>query len=273
MKQFVDQFENRVNTTWAVGDFLIGPSLGCGKFGTVHVVKHAESLKKYALKVVYPSFAEDTEQILTNEITNLSRVSYPNIIELFGVFTDDSRYYLLMELVTGGDLYSKMKAAEHKRLAEPFVARCTRQLCFALKYLHDLHIIHRDVKPENVLLDESGENVKLCDFGWSCYTRKRETQLCGTLDYLSPELVLMRPYDHNVDIWALGVLVFDTITGKPPFVRETYKKTYEAIANVAYRVPDHVSEKASNFCAVIFMEKVAERATIDQLLLHPFLNQ
>lgn len=96
-----------------------------------------------------------------------------------------------------------------------------------LNYLHSRSIIHRDIKPENLLI--SGGKIKIADFGWSIYTNRRRETVCGTLDYLAPEMVLGETHDFKVDVWGVGILAFELAAGKPPFEDETQNDTYQQI--------------------------------------------
>lgn len=117
----------------------------------------------------------------------------------------------------------------------------------ALECCHSRKVIHRDIKPENILLGYNGE-LKIADFGWSVHApSSRRATMCGTLDYLPPEMVLHKSYDQTVDLWCLGVLTYEFLVGRPPFENDDTKQTYSRIVDVKYSFPDHVSELARDF--------------------------
>ena len=123
----------------------------------------------------------------------------------------------------------------------------------ALKYCHTRNVIHRDIKPENLLLGLNGE-LKIADFGWSVHSpsSRRET-LCGTLDYLPPEMINGHTHDHTVDLWEVGVLTYECLVGEPPFLAQTYDETYNKIRKAKYKCPPYVSEGAKDLISKVCM--------------------
>lgn len=146
---------------------------------------------------------------------------------MYGFFWDKKKIYLILEYALGGELYKDLQAQPNKRYSETRTANYILQLWDALSYLHVKEVIHRDIKPENLL--NSQGTIKIADFGWSVYAPqegRRET-LCGTLDYLPPEMVKGDTHDKNVDIWSLGILWYELLWGFPPFETDTHNETYE----------------------------------------------
>ncbi|KAF9969786.1 hypothetical protein BGZ73_007690 [Actinomortierella ambigua] len=145
-----------------------------------------------------------------------------------------------------------------------------RELASALSYLHRKNIIHRDIKPENLLLGLDGE-LKISDFGWSVHSlNKRRQTLCGTLDYLAPEMVESRSHTSAVDLWSMGVLCFEFLVGTPPF-EDTRSGTYERIAKVDFSIPSHVSSRAKNLIENLIRYHPHERMSLDRVLTHPWI--
>jgi serine/threonine protein kinase len=159
---------------------------------------------------------------LVNELKIMYSISHNNIVGIYNHFEDDENCYLVIEYAGGGQVYSKMMSKGAKRFSEPEAAKMVYELCLALDYLHKRSIIHRDIKPENLLLSDKTHNatLKLADFGWSNFengNKKRETY-CGTVDYLAPEMAdRQHKHDRGVDIWCVGVLIFELLTGRAPF--------------------------------------------------------
>ena len=141
----------------------------------------------------------------------------------------------------------------------------------ALMYLHKKHVIHRDIKPENLLLGLAGE-LKIADFGWSVHapTSRRQT-LCGTLDYLPPEMIEGKDHNQNVDLWSLGILCYEFLVGVPPFEEQGNQHTYRRIATVDLRVPSHVSPEAKDLITRLLVHNPEKRLQLDQVITHPWV--
>jgi serine/threonine protein kinase len=145
-------------------------------------------------------------------------------------------------------------------------------MALALKYLHSKRVIHRDIKPENILIGLKGE-LKISDFGWSVHApNARRQTLCGTLDYLPPEMVEGREHDHLVDLWSLGVLLYEFLVGAPPFEDQSgYRATYRRIAKVDLKIPDTVSGEAGDLIRSLLKHDPENRISLDNVLKHPWI--
>ncbi|GJC91068.1 serine/threonine-protein kinase ark1 [Colletotrichum liriopes] len=232
-----------------LGMFDIGRSLGNGTFGDVYLARERTNGFICALKILHKKHLQESrmQKQVGREIDIQIRLRHPNILRLYGHFHDSQHVVLILEFAGKGELYKRLRKVT--RFSERKTARYIAQVASALGYLHQKHVIHRDIKPENILIGIHGE-IKISDFGWSVHapTNRRST-LCGTLDYLPPEM--MKPagsveYDEKVDLWSLGVLTFELLVGTPPF-EDTPEKTRARIAKVAMKVPSHVSPEAKEF--------------------------
>lgn len=156
-----------------------------------------------------------------------------------------------MELASKGELYKHLKNAPFGRFNEHRAAKYTYQVADALNYCHVNNVIHRDLKPENIMLT-ADDNVKLADFGWSAHTNsnKRKT-MCGTLDYLPPEMVDGQSYDDSIDQWCLGILCYEFLVGRPPFEADGTEGTYANIRNLNVVYPKYLSFHARNLIAQV----------------------
>ncbi len=213
---------------WRLSDFDIGRPLGKGKFGNVYLAREKRSKYIVALKVLFKSQLQkgQVEHQLRREIEIQSHLRHPNILRLFGYFWDETRIYLILEYAPRGEMYKILQNMPGGRFDEAKTAKYIRQLAAALKYCHEHKVIHRDIKPENLLLDMKGD-LKIADFGWSVHApSSRRATMCGTLDYLPPEMVENESHDENVDLWSLGILCYEFLVGKPPFETETHQETY-----------------------------------------------
>ncbi|CAN0195819.1 unnamed protein product, partial [Ectocarpus sp. 13 AM-2016] len=174
------------------------------------------------------------EHQLRREIEIQSHLRHRNILRLFGYFYDEKRIYLILEFAPGGELY---KTLQKGRFSEAKGARYVLDVAQALAHCHKKNVIHRDLKPENLLIGSTG-GLKLADFGWSVHApNSRRNTLCGTLDYLPPEMIEGREHDSSTDIWSLGVLAYEFIVGVPPFEAEGHQATYRRISRVDIRWP------------------------------------
>jgi aurora kinase len=203
---------------WSLSTFDIGRPLGKGKFGRVYMVR-TKTEPKYilALKCLYKSeiVHSKVEKQTRREIEIQQNLRHPNVLRLYGYFHDDKRIFLMLEFAGKGELYKQL--SKHGCFSEKRSSRYIDQMADALSYLHSKHVIHRDIKPENLLLGINGE-LKIGDFGWSVHAPgNRRMTLCGTLDYLPPEMVEGREHNEKVDYWALGVLTYEFLIGNPPF--------------------------------------------------------
>ncbi|GLH08896.1 Serine/threonine-protein kinase PLK4 [Gryllus bimaculatus] len=254
-------------------DFDIGRALGKGKFGNVYLAREKKSKFIVALKVIFKTQIQkaNVEHQLRREIEIQAHLRHPNILNLYGYFHDDSRVYIILEFAPKGELYKELQNQPEKRFDEIRTAHYVSQLADALRYLHSKKVIHRDIKPENLLLGMKGE-LKIADFGWSVHSpsSRRET-LCGTLDYLPPEMVRGATHDEKVDLWSLGVLCYELLVGKPPFETPTYEETYVRISKAEYVYPPYVSSKARDLISKLLVVDPMGRLLLDAVLTHPWI--
>ncbi|KAI8092997.1 kinase-like domain-containing protein [Halteromyces radiatus] len=261
---------------WTLRDFEIGRELGQGNFGHVYLAREKQSGYIVALKVLYKKeiMSLGVERQLRREVEIQGSLRHPNIIRLYGYFHDETRVFLILEFASKGELYKELQIK--KRFMESVAAKYVAQLANALLYLHHKRVIHRDIKPENLLLGLNGE-LKIGDFGWSVKTDvqdSRRSTLCGTLDYLPPEMVEGKNHDVNADIWSLGVLLYEMICGKPPFEdTEGDKETYQRIIQVDISYPDFVSKEARDLIQKLLQYKAAHRIPLREVLEHPFIKR
>ncbi|GFY37420.1 hypothetical protein TNIN_360711 [Trichonephila inaurata madagascariensis] len=258
---------------WTLDDFDIGKPLGKGKFGNVYLGREKTSKFVVALKVLFKSQLKQNgvEHQLRREVEIQSHLRHPNILRLYGYFYDESRVYLVLEYAPGGELYKALQRC--KRFDEKTAANYMAKIGSALKYCHSKKIIHRDIKPENLLLGQNDE-LKIADFGWSVHApSSRRTTLCGTLDYLAPEMLENKTYDEKVDLWCLGILCYEFLVGKPPFEAESMQTTYSLIRRVAVKFPSYVSSGAQDFISRLLKKEPAERMSVDNVLKHPWVLQ
>eukprot|EP00096_Caligus_rogercresseyi_P014250 TRINITY_DN674_c0_g1_i1.p1 TRINITY_DN674_c0_g1~~TRINITY_DN674_c0_g1_i1.p1 ORF type:complete len:312 (+),score=109.98 TRINITY_DN674_c0_g1_i1:143-1078(+) len=260
---------------WELGDFDIGRPLGKGKFGNVYLAREKKSKFIVALKVMFKSQLKkaSVEHQLRREIEIQSHLRHPHILRLYGYFYDETRVYLILEFASKGELYKLLKNEPLKRFGEPLAAKYIEQMSGALDYLHSKKVIHRDIKPENLLLDSKG-NLKIADFGWSVHApSSRRGTMCGTLDYLPPEMIEGRSHDEKVDLWSLGILCFEFLVGKPPFETENQHETYKKITNVDISWPTFISPEARDLISKLLQKIPERRLPLSEVITHPWIRK
>lgn len=252
-------------------DFEVGRALGKGKFGNVYLAREKKSKFIVALKVLSKKqlVKHNVQHQLRREIEIQSHLHHRNILQLFGYFYDDHRVYLILEYAPRGELYRKLKDAQH--FDECTTSVYISQIIDALIVCHSRDVIHRDIKPENILIGFNGE-LKIADFGWSVHApSSRRQTMCGTLDYLPPEMVQHKVYDKSVDLWCLGVLCYEFQVGRPPFEMETTDETYEKILRVSYSFPDHVGDLPRDFIQKLLKYNPKDRMSLQDAKEHEFI--
>lgn len=259
--------------SWSLSDFDLGRPLGKGKFGNVYLAREKESHYVVALKVLFKSQILDSEieHQVRREVEIQCRLRHPNILRMYGYFHDEKRIYLILEYAKHGSLYKLLK--ERERFDEKTVAIYIRDLTRALVYCHTKKVIHRDIKPENLLIGHNGE-LKIADFGWSVHSpSSRRMTLCGTLDYLSPEMIEGKPHSYAVDIWSLGVLCYELLVGLPPFDAKDSHQTYRKIRYVIIKYPDFISDKAKDLMGKLLVINPDQRLPLTNVLQHPWITE
>lgn len=257
---------------WSLDDFEIGKPLGKGQFGSVYLAREKKTKYIVGLKVLFKSqlVRNKVEHQLRREIEIQSHLRHPNILRLFGYFYDETRIFLILEYAARGELYKQLNGS---RFDEPRSASYIASLAHALDYCHSKHVIHRDLKPENILVGLNGE-LKIADFGWSVHApRNRRTTMCGTLDYLPPEMVEGRSHSHSVDLWALGILTYEFLVGKPPFETDSQQDTYRKISTIDLNIPKDLSRNAADLIGRLLVKDPIERLSLKDVLRHPWITE
>ncbi|GAB0088697.1 Aurora kinase [Sergentomyia squamirostris] len=258
---------------WTLNNFDIGRLLGRGKFGNVYIAREKETKFVVALKVLFKKQIQDSgvEHQVRREIEIQSHLRHSNILRMYGYFHDDTRIYLILEYAPKGTLFAAQKQQPNNRFEEPTTAVYIKSLASALIYLHEKNVIHRDIKPENLLLGYKGE-LKIADFGWSVHEmNSMRTTLCGTLDYLPPEMIQGKPHTKTVDLWNLGVLCYELLSGEAPFMADGYTDTYRKIAKLDYKIPPYFSKSATHLISQLLVANPDGRLPLDKVMTHPWI--
>ena len=263
-----------------ITDFKKKKEIGSGSFGRVYLATHVKTNIDYAIKVIDKRNKINIEgkPYFRREIEIMSKIRHPNCVRLFGNFEDENYCYFIMEYIPGGNLFTLMSNNRNIGLNIYLVASIVRDLASAIYYLHNMDppIIHRDIKPENILLTNNSK-IKLTDFGWSNYINfegEQRSTLCGTPIYLAPEMIQNSGHDKHVDIWCLGVLLFELLTGIPPFIGQNRILLMKNIINVNISWPMQprlpLDPDAKDLISKILKKNPNERISLENMIKHNF---
>ena len=262
-----------------ITDFTLIKELGEGSFSRVLLVQHNITQAQYAIKAIDKRNKDNIEEkdYFKREAEIMYRINHPNVVKLYGHFEDNTYCYFIMEYMSGGNAYSLVPKYGHRKISPQMTASILKDVISATYYLHHMYppIIHRDIKPENVLIN-SEMKAKLTDFGWSNYLNKsnmKRMTMCGTPIYLAPELVNNYGHDHRVDIWCIGVLMFELLTGQPPWIGEDVPTLKYNISNMKIRWPKNMDPDAVDLLKKTLRYNPDERISLRNMLMHPFFTK
>ncbi|EGR27829.1 protein kinase domain protein, partial [Ichthyophthirius multifiliis] len=248
--------------------------LGQGTFGQVRLAIDKQNNQKYAIKIIQKQilFQYCSIQNLKREIKIQKKMDHPNICKLFYYFEDKQNVYLVLEYCEQGNLYSVLKKLN--KLNQNIAFRFFYQTCLGVYHLHKNGIIHRDLKPENLLIDQNGD-IKLCDFGWSAEQNNSvRNTFCGTIDYMAPEMIENIPYDHKIDIWSLGILLYELLHGYTPFRGNNNSVKLNSIVNSQeIKFENFIGNDLQELICGILKKNAFQRFSLDQILQHRWMQK
>ncbi|KAM9182257.1 calcium/calmodulin-dependent protein kinase type 1 isoform 2-T2 [Mergus octosetaceus] len=251
--------------------------LGTGAFSEVVLAEEKATQKLVAIKCIAKKALEGKEAGLENEIAVLHKIKHPNIVALDDIYESSSHLYLIMQLVSGGELFDRI--VEKGFYTERDASALIRQILDAVRYLHDMGIVHRDLKPENLLYYslEEDSKIMISDFGLSKIEGCGSVMstACGTPGYVAPEVLAQKPYSKAVDCWSIGVIAYILLCGYPPFYDENDAKLFEQILRAEYEFDspywDDISDSAKDFIRHLMEKDPKKRFTCEQALQHPWI--
>ena len=262
-----------------ISDFTVIKELGQGSYGRVLLVQHNKTNAIYALKIIDKRLLliniEERNQFL-REVQIMYKIHHPNVVKLFGHFEDNTYCYLLMEYIEGGELFSYIPENGKSKISTQKIASIIKDVISAIYYMHHMSppIMHRDIKPENILVT-SNMQAKLSDFGSSNYIQPGNIRnsICGSPVYLAPEMITLTGHDEKVDIWSIGVLLFELLTGDQAWAGDNVETVKYNICKLNISWPENIDALAADLISQILKIEPYERISLSDILNHPFFTQ
>ncbi len=266
-----------------VGKYELGKVLGEGTFGKVQLGTHIETGEKVAIKILSKAKLQQQNMgsQIKKEISIMKLVNHPNVCNLVEVLASRNKIFIVLELVTGGELFDKIVDAG--RFSEDEARKYFYQLCSGVMYCHKQGVAHRDLKPENLLLDDS-DRLKISDFGLSAMNLANADEMeggykellhttCGTPNYVAPEVLADKGYDgYKADTWSCGVILYVLLVGYLPFDQPTMALLFKTIARADFEFPEWVVGDAKDLIGRLLTADPAKRITLEEAMAHPWLQ-
>ncbi|KAJ4978043.1 hypothetical protein NE237_008823 [Protea cynaroides] len=262
-----------------VGDYIVGRKIGSGSFSVVWHARHRLHGTEVAIKeIVIERLSKKLQENLLLEIDILQKVEHPNIIRLYNIIKGPGRIHLVLEYCRGGDLSIYIQR-HGGRVPEATAKHFMQQLASGLQVLRENNLIHRDLKPQNLLLstNDSHSVLKIADFGFarSLQPRGLAETLCGSPLYMAPEIMQLQKYDAKADLWSVGAILFQLVTGRTPFTGNNQMQLLQNIVkSTEVRFPQDTKDLSSDcidLCRKLLRRNPVERLTFEELFNHPFL--
>ena len=262
--------QNEYHASGNIDDYILGVQIGQGAYAIVRTgVKKANNMK-FAVKTYEKTKLLDPhrKRSVQREIEILGTLRHQNIVKLFETIDTSKQLHLVLEHIGGSSLHSYLKRRPNRRLEEPEARRIFKQVLLGIEYCHHKLVTHRDIKLENILLDDSN-NIKIIDFGFStCFSHDKKVKMfCGTPSYMAPEIVARVEYSGPpADVWALGVLLYVLLCGCYPFKAQVDKELYKKIQYGQFTIPSHVSQGARGLINRIMRVDPKKRPSVHDIL-------
>jgi calcium/calmodulin-dependent protein kinase I len=258
--------------------YKMGKTLGTGSFATVKLAVGRSDATEWAVKCINKgSLTKEDEAALEVEVNILGQVKHPNIVEMKEIFDCPKVFYLVMEIMRGGELFDRI--VEKEKYSENEAQKVIIDISNALKYCHEKGIVHRDLKPENLLYDSEKEDaiIKIADFGLAKLVDDNTMMktACGTPGYVAPEVLKKMRYTYKVDMWSVGVILYILLCGFPPFYDDNNVRLFSQIKTGRFDYPspywDGVSDEAKDLINKLLVVNPEERLDTAGVLAHPWI--
>ncbi|CAG9328242.1 unnamed protein product [Blepharisma stoltei] len=259
-----------------IEDYKVDKQIGQGAYAIVRHATHIATSKKVAFKTYEKIKLLDPnrKKNVMREIDILGMLDHKNIVKLYETIDTARQLHIVMEYISGCSLHGYLKRKPNRRIEENDAKRIVKQILCAMEYCHAKNVTHRDLKLENLLLDEKND-VKIIDFGFAtCFSSEKKVKIfCGTPSYMAPEIVARKEYaGPPVDVWAIGVLIFVLLCGHYPFKGNGDKELYRKIQQGYFMIPQHVSLSAKSLISRILKVDPTKRPKVSEILQDPWFS-
>ena len=281
----MDSFQRNLKHDGEIEDFYVideDEILGEGTSAVVRRGIKKETGEAFAIKIIDKSaLGEQEKESLQNELKIMGIVDHPNIVRIYEYYDCHGVIFIVMELMSGGELFDHIVEVEH--YTEQKAAEVFRPIVDAVRYCHSLGIVHRDLKPENLLYTTKNDDaiLKVSDFGYAKFLIPKSGEhlstACGSPSYIAPEIVGGKGYDNKVDCWSLGVILYVMLCGFPPFYAEENSELFTLICSGKFEFHspywDTISDSAKDLIKKLLIVQPEKRLSTDEILNHPWLTQ
>ncbi|XP_036326217.1 serine/threonine-protein kinase PLK4-like isoform X2 [Rhagoletis pomonella] len=256
-------------------DYEVLHLLGKGGFASVYKARSTRTNEMVAIKMIDKQLIQRAglANRVRQEVEIHSRLKHPSVLELYTFFQDENYVYLVLELAHNGELNRYMKQQMGRSMTEEEAASILRQVVSGLLYLHSHQIMHRDISLSNLLLSKD-MHVKIADFGLATQLKRPDEKhmtMCGTPNYISPEVVTRATHGLPADVWGLGCMFYTLLAGHPPFDTDAVQSTLTKVVKSDFQMPQHLSYDAQDLIERLLKKNPSERITLEQVLQHPFM--
>ena len=239
-------------------DYEIKQIVGTGSFGRVKLIKHKTSGRYFALKILTKADVVKLKQVdhILSEVTILNILDHPFLVRMGGIAQNERYLYIVMEYVPGGELFTYLRAVQNLKNDDAMFYAA--QITLMFEHLHSMNVVYRDLKPENLLIDTQGY-LKLTDFGFAKKLDGRTYTLCGTPEYLAPEILLQKGHGKPVDWWCLGIIIYEMLVGIDPFSDDDPMAVYQNILRGKIKFPSNFPKDAKSLVRHLLVADLGKR--------------